>query len=103
MPCKIDNGNFKKYGLDPHEDQLKRGLSPLDEYFGLENPEKNGRLTFPDNNKSEVLPTEKGAYWHYYDALHKCIIDGKVKDPALSDVTVVICGNWNLKRLIESN
>lgn len=38
-------GSFRKAGLDPQEDQLKRGMSPLDAGFGVEGEEWAGVLT----------------------------------------------------------
>lgn len=60
-----DKGNYRKYGLDPQEVQLKSGLSPNDPAFGAEAPEHYGTLYFPDGS-SEILPTLPGRFADYY-------------------------------------
>jgi predicted dehydrogenase len=52
-----DRGSFLKYGFDPQEAQLKRGMRPSDEDFGIEEEEGencHGILTVVRNNDAET-------------------------------------------------
>ncbi|KAI1612025.1 NAD binding Rossmann fold oxidoreductase [Exophiala viscosa] len=66
-------GSFKKFHLDPQEDQLrKQGLKPGDKGYGLEPEESYGTLNLSKDGKfvSEVAPTVKPAtYVEYYRRL----------------------------------
>jgi len=64
-----DKGSFKKYHLDCQEDQLKTGMKPGDDGFGLEPKERYGVLNTVNNGniESEVVPTvEPATYAEYY-------------------------------------
>jgi len=64
-----DKGSFKKYHLDCQEDQLKAGLKPGDNGFGLEPRERYGVLNTVKDGKieSEVVPTvEPATYAEFY-------------------------------------
>ncbi|KAK3680155.1 hypothetical protein LTR78_000532 [Recurvomyces mirabilis] len=52
-------GSFKKFGVDVQEDQLKAGLRPGDEGFGVEPTEMHGSLTkiIDGQPKKETYPT----------------------------------------------
>ncbi len=67
------NGSFKKFHLDPQEDQLrKQGLGPGDKGYGLEPQERYGTLNICKDGKivSEVAPTvEPPTYVEYYRRL----------------------------------
>jgi scyllo-inositol 2-dehydrogenase (NADP+) len=76
-----DKGNFMKYGLDPQEEQLKRGLSPLDSSYGIEDKKYFGRLLNPITNSSEDLSSERGNYLKFYENLHKYLVTGEGKIP----------------------
>jgi scyllo-inositol 2-dehydrogenase (NADP+) len=67
------SGSFVKYGLDPQEAQLKSGLTPHDDGFGLD--EKDGTLTFGDGRSGKV-PSERGNYLALYEAVADAILDG---------------------------
>jgi scyllo-inositol 2-dehydrogenase (NADP+) len=62
------HGSFLKYGIDPQEEALKRGGSPLDEGWGKESPEAWGTI----NAEVEGLHVEgrietiAGSYQAYY-------------------------------------
>lgn len=60
-----DGGNFRKYGLDGQEMQLKAGMHPHDEAFGLDDPAHFGTLYHPDG-KQETIATVRGRFTDYY-------------------------------------
>jgi scyllo-inositol 2-dehydrogenase (NADP+) len=66
-------GSFVKHGLDPQEAQLKAGMDPRDPRFGVENRE--GTLTLPDGSIEQV-PTERGRYLDFYEAVVAAIDEG---------------------------
>lgn len=66
-------GSFVKHGLDPQEAQLKAGMDPLDPAFGVDS--SDGTLTFPDDRRQSV-PTRRGNYLAFYDAIASAILDG---------------------------
>src|SRR5206468_1890366 len=68
-------GSFVKYGLDPQEPQAVAGLSPRDPGFGVEEPRRHGTLTLADGT-SERIPTERGCYLAFYEAVAAAILDG---------------------------
>lgn len=68
-----ETGSFKKFHLDPQEEQLrKQGLQPGDEGFGIEPENRYATLSVCKDGKivSEVAPTVKPAtYSEYYRRL----------------------------------
>lgn len=56
-----DKGGWIKYGLDPQEEQLKAGVRPGAEPWGLEPPERHGCLS-----TGERIPTCRGSYESFY-------------------------------------
>ena len=66
-------GSFVKHGLDPQEAQLKSGMDPRDPQFGVD--ERGGTLTRRDG-RTEQVPSERGNYLAFYEALAAAIIDG---------------------------
>ena len=63
-----DRGGFTKYSMDPQEEQLRQGLSPLAPDFEFEDEKYFGTLTIPTS--AEVIPSEKGLYLNFYSELH---------------------------------
>ncbi|KIW16719.1 hypothetical protein PV08_03908 [Exophiala spinifera] len=67
------NGSFKKFHLDPQEDQLrKQGLGPGDKGYGYEPEARYGTLNICKDDKieSQVVPTvEPLTYVEYYRRL----------------------------------
>jgi len=64
-----DKGSFKKYHLDCQEDQLRAGMKPGDNGYGLEPKERYGVLNTAKAGKieSEVVPTvEPATYAEFY-------------------------------------
>src|SRR5437763_14642172 len=66
-------GSFVKYGLDPQEAQLKAGMDPRAEGFGVDLV--NGTIAFGDGARGEV-PSEGGNYLAFYDAVADAVLDG---------------------------
>lgn len=66
-------GSFTKFGIDVQEAQLKAGLGPRDQGFGVD--ERDGIFTAPDGTRTSV-PTERGRYLDYYEAVAAAILDG---------------------------
>jgi scyllo-inositol 2-dehydrogenase (NADP+) len=66
-------GSFVKYGLDPQEPQLKAGLDPRAGEFGVE--DRHGTLVHPDGT-AEQVPTQRGTYLAFYNAVAAAILDG---------------------------
>jgi scyllo-inositol 2-dehydrogenase (NADP+) len=66
-------GSFVKHGLDPQEAQLKAGMKPGDAGFGVDL--RDGVLTRPDGSAAPV-PTERGNYLAFYEAVADAILDG---------------------------
>jgi scyllo-inositol 2-dehydrogenase (NADP+) len=66
-------GAFVKHGLDPQEGQLKDGLRPGDAGFG-ETSEK-GMIVLADGS-ARTLPTERGDYLAFYEAVAASISEG---------------------------
>jgi scyllo-inositol 2-dehydrogenase (NADP+) len=66
------SGSFVKYGLDPQEAALKAGADPR--AAGEDAPANYGTLT--TNGGMERVPTEKGRYLAFYEAVTTAIRDG---------------------------
>lgn len=71
------NGGYEKYGLDPQEDALKKGIKPGDRKWGLEDVSLSGKLAVQTNGKvkSEILVSERGCYESFYAACRDAIIN----------------------------
>jgi scyllo-inositol 2-dehydrogenase (NADP+) len=65
--------SFVKYGLDPQEAQLKSGMDPRDAGFAVD--ANDGALTFGDGRHVKV-PSERGNYLAFYEAVADAILDG---------------------------
>ncbi|WP_328605437.1 Gfo/Idh/MocA family oxidoreductase [Amycolatopsis sp. NBC_00345] len=59
-----DHATFTKYGLDVQEPQIKAGLRPGDEGWGVEPAADAGTLGVDDG--TETVPTEVGRYQDFY-------------------------------------
>jgi predicted dehydrogenase len=59
-----DKATFTKYGLDVQEPQIKRGVRPGDEGWGVEPESDAGVLGV--NDEVETVPTETGRYEQFY-------------------------------------
>jgi len=69
-------GMFVKVKKDKQEEHLKLGYMPFNADFGIDQPDDYGILTYIDNEghyHEEKVPSEKGDYGRYYDALYETI------------------------------
>ena len=69
-------GSFLKYGRDPQEERLVRGLRPAeDPAWGRDNPAAFGmlRTVTEDGFTEERVPTEAGNYGGFYHRLYRAI------------------------------
>ncbi len=71
-------GTYEKWGLDPQEHALTTGMRPGDAAWGLEPPERWGRLHTEVSglNMDTPLETLPGAYEQYYVLLREALITG---------------------------
>jgi scyllo-inositol 2-dehydrogenase (NADP+) len=67
---------FVKYGIDPQEEALKRGETPLDDTWGREAREKWGTLYFSTDKAfaTEIISTLPGDYRLFYANLRDAIL-----------------------------
>lgn len=68
------HGSYIKYGLDPQEQQLKDGMSILDEAYGVEDPSQHGILY---RRETSTIPTAKGQYQLYYENIYNHMVHNK--------------------------
>jgi predicted dehydrogenase len=77
-------GSWKKYHLDVQEDQLKAGLKPGDEGFGIEGKERAGKLVVLDDKgqakESAYENIVPETYSKLYEGFAKAIESGKEED-----------------------
>lgn len=69
-------GTYLKYGLDVQEASFKAGERPEGENWGVEHPDKWGKVFFGD--REESFPTENGDYRIFYRNIANSIL-GKEK------------------------
>ena len=71
-------GSFAKYGMDPQEEALIRGLSPLEPEWGAEPREQWGRLNTQIGGLhfDGRIETIRGRYQAYYENIHDAIAHG---------------------------
>ncbi|KAK5082635.1 hypothetical protein LTR05_006515 [Lithohypha guttulata] len=91
-------GSFKKFHLDPQEDQLKNGLRPGQENYGEEGESKHGILTTTSEGgmtTSKVKPVESKGYTTFYDQFAKALDANDAKllpvDPGVSADVIRLC------------
>ncbi len=68
-------GSFVKYGVDPQEEALKRGLSPREPDWGMEPKERWGTLNtqIGDLHFHGKVETARGCYQAYYENVYQAI------------------------------
>ncbi len=68
-------GSFVKYGIDPQEEELRKGMLPGSETWGIENPDKWGLITidYADMNVHGSVETEPGNYMEFYNNVYDVI------------------------------
>ena len=71
-------GTFIKYGIDPQEDDLKAGISPLEPGWGVEDEENWGILNTETNGVEfrGVVRTDPGNYMLFYDNVYDVLRNG---------------------------
>ncbi|MEP6494328.1 MAG: Gfo/Idh/MocA family oxidoreductase [bacterium] len=62
---------YVKFGLDPQEDSLKRGVRPGDEAWGEESADRWG--TLHDGTTGAPIATEAGAYENFYTGIERAL------------------------------
>ena len=69
MVLRGTEGTYVKHGLDPQEERLARGETPVGPDWGREAPEHWGQLTLATNDGllRERVETEAGDYRRYYE------------------------------------
>ena len=73
-------GMFEKYTKDKQEADLKKFYLPTEHSdFGVDTPEEYGTLIYYEDGiyHEEKVPTVKGDYAYYYDALYETLVNGK--------------------------
>ncbi|UPT71384.1 MAG: Gfo/Idh/MocA family oxidoreductase [Flavobacterium sp. JAD_PAG50586_2] len=67
-------GSYIKEFCDEQENQLIEGMSPLDENFGKEKQNKEGKLTYYNQNQEqivEIIPSLKGNFNALFDEVYQ--------------------------------
>jgi predicted dehydrogenase len=72
-------GSFLKWGIDPQEEDLKKGILPGSKGWGEEPADMHGMLRTLVNgeDKKEKVPTLPGDYMAFYDNLYRAIRHGE--------------------------
>ncbi|WP_368906138.1 Gfo/Idh/MocA family oxidoreductase, partial [Bacillus wiedmannii] len=70
-----DKGSIVKYGMDSQEEQLKNGMKPGDNGYGVDAEENFATLHTEEN--LERIPTEVGCYDMYYKGVRDSIVNGE--------------------------
>jgi len=93
-----EKGSFKKFHLDPQEDQLKAGERPGQDGYGTEDKAKYGVATSLSGSKIEsrrVTPVEIKGYTAFYDQFAKALDAKDVKqlpvDPDVAADVIRLC------------
>ncbi|HMD67228.1 MAG TPA: oxidoreductase [Chitinivibrionales bacterium] len=71
-------GSFVKHSLDPQEDALRRGGTPRDKGWGVEEPARWGTIDTcesPDGRR-ETVETLPGRYQAFYENVYDAIVNG---------------------------
>jgi scyllo-inositol 2-dehydrogenase (NADP+) len=65
-------GSFVKYGIDPQEEELRKGIIPGDASWGMEAPEHWGLITmdYADMNVHGCVESEPGNYLEFYNNVY---------------------------------
>jgi len=86
-------GSFRKFYLDPQEDQLRAALSFDDECWAKTNEDQHGVLTAANESgelSEETITTLKGEYLTFFNRLAHAIEDGNFSPADGSSVVPVI-------------
>lgn len=92
-----DKGSFVKYGLDPQEDMLRSGMTPVDADFGVENEINNAQLSINSEHglTRQSIISQTGNYPYFYQQLYRALVDRN------HEVPVSARSAANVIRLIE--
>lgn len=66
------NGSYVKYDIDQQENDLKLGIMPGDEHFGIDTPNQFGIVKYKNQNGDWIekqIPTVNGDYGRVYDSI----------------------------------
>ena len=77
-------GAFTKYGLDPQEESLKRGLRPSQPGWAEEAPDAWGTLV--SDGKRSTIPSSRGAYETFYAGVLATLTTGAAPPVTIDDV-----------------
>lgn len=96
-------GAYEKYGLDPQENSLRSGASPLDSNFGEESEIARAKLiTYTgenaDQRQESTLTSVPGRYLTYYEELLSAITRG-TKSPVSAEEGLAVMKVLDLARL----
>ena len=88
-------GSFEKYGIDPQEKDLKDGLMPGSDNWGVEDPKYRGILNVKNagENLYRDIETEPGCYQVFYENVFAVLVNDKkmaVKPEEAKDVIRII-------------
>lgn len=73
-------GSFIKDFCDEQENQLMAGMAPNHPNFGLELKNKEGKLTYVDENNNmitELISSKKGNFNGLFEEVYECVRNGK--------------------------
>lgn len=81
-------GTFVKDRTDVQEEQLQKGIKPTNEYYGIEQANVDGQLSYFEDGKiyAKRIPSLRGDYMSLFDAIYDTLIDGKPYPITNSDV-----------------
>ena len=83
-------GTFVKMDVDQQENDLKVGIMPGTDGFGLDSPADFGQLTYYNGNGDRIvktIPSQTGDYARVYDSVYDTIVNGAPK--LVSDETIL--------------
>lgn len=87
------SGTFVKMDVDQQENDLKVGIMPGTEGFGLDTAADFGTLTYYNGNGDRIvkhIPSVTGDYARVYDAVYESVINGKPKLVSDDQILTVI-------------
>jgi scyllo-inositol 2-dehydrogenase (NADP+) len=92
-----DKGSYVKHGLDPQEDMLRSGMTPLEAGFGIENEINSAQLSIKNELgiSEQSIISQAGNYLDFYQQLYYALVDCR------SELPVSASSAANVIRLIE--
>ncbi|NDV92501.1 Gfo/Idh/MocA family oxidoreductase [Alteromonas sp. 345S023] len=83
-----DKGSYRKFHLDPQEDQLRAGISLASTQWGQTPSDQHGTLYLEGN--TQCFPTLQGEYIRFYHQLACAILEGATLPADAASVVPVI-------------